>query len=143
MDNSENHDSSASPDSADEEGREGARSPAGAAPPLGFEARQPVDLRDVDHAEAIEIMGPAIRAAAAIVGDVDPYPYEQLGAEVIDSVLSGEAARGINITKLCSASRTGRGRVPDLYTHEWELASDLAVRIIVASERSVVYERMR
>jgi hypothetical protein len=132
-------------DSEPSEPEDGPGSLAGAelAPPEPPPIREPVELAEVDPEEAIEILRPAIRAAARIVGGVDAYTFEQLGSELVRQIQSGASATGTNITKLCKAARTARSHLPDHYGRRWEMAADIAVRLITArAKRSVVYEEI-
>ncbi len=105
--------------------------------------RQPVSFEQVDVRHAIDIATTAIKAAAVIVGDIDAFTYTQLTAYLIEEIASGRAADGIQVKSACSATRTSRGHLPELYTECWELTSQLAVRLTtVLRERSVRFEEL-
>lgn len=123
-------------------GRAGAERPAPAPatnepPPV----RQPVSFEQVNVTAAIEIATTAIKAAAVIVGDIDPYTYTQLTGYLVEEIAGGRAADGVHVTGACAATHTSRGHLPELYTGRWELTSQLAVRLItVMTERRVRFE---
>jgi hypothetical protein len=105
--------------------------------------RQPVSFAQVDVRDAIDIATTAIKAAAEIVGDIDPFTYTQLTAYLVEEISSGRAADGVQVTSACTATRTARGHLPELYTERWELTSQLAVRLTaVMTGRSVRFEEL-
>ncbi len=105
--------------------------------------RQPVSFEEVDGRQAVDIATKAIRAAAAIIGDIDPFPYTQLTGYLVEELASGRAADGIQVTSACAATRTSRGHLPELYTEGWELTSQLAVRLTtVLRGRTVRFEEL-
>ncbi len=104
--------------------------------------RQPVSFEEVGGRQAVDIATKAIRAAA-IIGDIDPFPYTQLTGYLVEELASGRAADGIQVTSACAATRTSRGHLPELYTEGWESTSQLAVRLTtVLRGRTVRFEEL-
>jgi hypothetical protein len=118
------------------------------------EIRGPVDLRLVDHDEAKALLEIPLKLASAVVDDVDAYIFHQLAEAVIDMMLGVEskagdpiiqriADEGLNVKRLTTLSRTGRGRLHEHVDGDWHTLAELVIRGIAAvAGRLVLYEQL-
>jgi hypothetical protein len=107
------------------------------------DVRFPVDLRHVDPDEAKSLLREPLRFAAEIIDDVDAFEFTKLTEAAIDLILTREASKGIQVNRLTSLSKTGRGRLKEHLGGSWQDFADLSIRGISAvAGRRALYEEI-
>jgi hypothetical protein len=117
----------------------GAYAPAGEAPDVLL----PVSLSEADPEEAKAVARPCIALATALVPAVDDFDFAQLVNAAVNQLHDDGAPPASTQGQLASAARVGRSRLRDRYSREFQLASNIVVRGILArANRRVYYEEL-
>jgi hypothetical protein len=114
--------------------------------PGGRPAQSPIDLADLDPANARRLVTDPIGSAAAMSPAIDRLDVEKMVGATIDLVV--ERAReggddGICLKELAERAKIGRGRIGERFGAELTPFANLAVRAIHAqADRPVFYEQL-